>query len=129
MTSIGNVLWCSYPVNADVDRNADLFYRAHVKPRRDEMRRGHRLDLFRGGAPRMTAKRAGTLRVITPIEPSLHARSFASIYVLVLWLPPRADEPLVRVKVDEALPVIERLTVALPPPDPAPGEAAGKLRA
>src|SRR5262249_32624099 len=72
VTSIGNVLWCSYPVSSAVDRNADRFYREHVKPRREELRRGHRLDLFRGGPARITAKRVGTLTVITPIASRLH---------------------------------------------------------
>jgi hypothetical protein len=44
------------------------------------------------------------------------ARSFASVYVLVVWIRCAYDEDLVRAEIQRALPQVEALTVSLPPP-------------
>ena len=55
------------------------------------------------------------------------AESFASIYVVVVWLEPDFDPFTARKVVREALPRIEALTLALPPPfGPDAGEGAGR---
>lgn len=55
--------------------------------------------------------------------------SFAGIYVLVVGFDGTFDPFRARARVREALPRIEALTLALPPPDgPAAGEGASKLR-
>jgi hypothetical protein len=52
------------------------------------------------------------------------AESFATVYVLILWFDSPYDESWVRAAVRHALPIIEQLTVSLPPPD-EPGPLAG----
>jgi hypothetical protein len=50
-------------------------------------------------------------------DPPSFAVSFAGVYVLVLWFDAPASELAVRRAVNQALPTIEALTIALPPPD------------
>ena len=110
--STGNVLWCS---NVLDDRLADAFYLAEIAPRRHELRRGAALDIAVRLGPRVCV-----------------ARSFASIYVLVVCGKQRSkkfDIVRVRDEIRRALPRIEALTVSLPPPNPSPAEGVGKLRA
>ena len=58
--------------------------------------------------------------------PNAYLRSFAGVYVIVVDLSGRFDVSLVRAAVGKALPNIEALTLALPPPDgPESGGAAG----
>jgi hypothetical protein len=62
-------------------------------------------------------------------DTKLSARSFAGIYVLVLWHDWFDDRP-VSGTVEEALPLIEALVIALPPPDgPDATSGAAKMRA
>lgn len=55
-------------------------------------------------------------RLHDELEPPLYCRSFARVYVLGVWVPPGTDEHEVRGGVRVALPRIEALTLALPPP-------------
>jgi hypothetical protein len=67
----------------------------------------------------------------TGTEGSLLARSFAAIYVLILFFDGKLDELRAKRAIVLALPVIERLVLALPPLDPGPsvgGAAAIRLR-
>jgi hypothetical protein len=64
-------------------------------------------------------------------EGSVLARSFAAIYVLILAFEGEIDELRARRAVQLSLPTIERLVLALPPLEPAPGmggAAAIRLR-
>jgi len=60
-------------------------------------------------------------------EFGLIARSFASIYVLLLVFEELYDELRAERAFLRALPLVERLVVALPPPDPSPTSAAGAM--
>ena len=109
----GNGLWCVAPSSTDADRKADRFYANEIHPRMHDLRHGVPLDI---------AKTEGDDRYV--------AISFASIYVVVVWFDRDFVPPLVRARVRRALPEIEALTLALPPPTgPEAGSAAGKLRA
>ncbi len=55
--------------------------------------------------------------VDTEGDPPAFAVSFAGVYVLLLWFPEPFSELAVRRAVHQALPAIEALTIALPPPD------------
>jgi hypothetical protein len=110
--STGNVLWCSNRID---DALADAFYLAEIAPRRFELRRGVALDI---------AVRLGPCMCV--------ARSFASVYVLLVCGNRHDIQFAVagtRQNMDRALPLIEALTVALPPPNPEPAEGVGKQRA
>ncbi len=55
-----------------------------------------------------------------------YCTSFAATYVLAVWLDAGTNEFLLRRRVREALPRIEAMTLALPPPDGSdPTSAAG----
>jgi hypothetical protein len=121
--SVGNVLWCASRTDDGVDALADRFYRVVVSPRRHSLKRGARIDIVRRDADNVCV-----------------ARSFAGIYVLVVWVSRFAvegspevlravDEEEVRAKMLRALPRIEALTISLPPPNPEPAEGVGKERA
>ena len=56
-------------------------------------------------------------------------RSFAGIYMIGAWLPEPFAETTIRAMVKRALPRIEALTLALPPPDPEDGRGVGALKA
>lgn len=56
-------------------------------------------------------------------------RSFAGIYLLGAWFAQPFAEASIRALVKRALPRIEALTLALPPPDPEQGSGAGALKA
>lgn len=60
-------------------------------------------------------------------EAPLLATSFASIYLLVLAFEAPFDELRAERAMTESLPVVERLVLALPPLDPAPGTGAGVI--
>lgn len=60
--------------------------------------------------------------------PYLFARSLAGVYVLIIWFERPYDASTVRALAKRALPKIESLTVALPPPDgPDAGAGSGRL--
>jgi hypothetical protein len=110
--SIGNVLWCSSHVVEDIDELARDVYATHVAPIRTSLLRGAEIDHFG-----LTS------------EGVCYLRSFAGIYVLVLWREGYADARRVRRSVLAALPRVEGLTLSLPPPSPDSAEGAGKQRA
>jgi hypothetical protein len=61
---------------------------------------------------------------------SYDAESFAGIYVVVVWVEGSPDSTLVRARLRAAIPKIEALTIALPPPDgPDATAGASKVRA
>jgi hypothetical protein len=63
------------------------------------------------------------------LNPPLHCRSFAGVYVLGLWVTSNSTEFLLRPAVTRALPLLESLTLALPPPgghDPNSGAQHGR---
>jgi hypothetical protein len=122
--STGNVLWCASRTDFDVvDPLADAFYLAVIAPRRQRLKRGERIDIVRRDA-----------------DDICFARTYAGIYVLVVWISRfvdenspdelrSVDENAVRAEMQRALPRIEALTISLPPPDPEPAEGVGKARA
>jgi hypothetical protein len=77
--------------------------------------------------PRLRGLRKGghLAEVIRAPEFSALLRSFASIYVLVLVFDGSFDEVRAERAIEDALPRIERLVVALPPLDPKPSPIAG----
>jgi hypothetical protein len=105
---------------------ADDFYHAHIAPRRRALTRGERLDLVQPSV-RIVGTDAARLGVHLPH--SIFARSFANIYVLVVWIRGAYDEGVVKAEMQRSLPTIEALTVSLPPPNPEPAEGVGKHRA
>ncbi len=115
----GNGLWCvglsdAPPTTAthDEDRAADRFYRAEIVPQMTTLRRGLSLDIVRTDGD------------------CYAALSFASIYVLVVWFERAFESTLVRARMRRALPIIEALTLALPPSGgPGFDQGAGRLRA
>ena len=109
----GNGLWCTS--DRGFDPAADRFYREEIAAR-----------------PDVQLKRGGHLHVVRqdPPEHAYVAESFASIYVVVLWFDRPFDPFTTRAVVRRALPRIEALTLALPPPfGPDAGVGAGKARA
>ncbi|HSQ62842.1 MAG TPA: hypothetical protein VLM85_06490 [Polyangiaceae bacterium] len=109
--STGNVLWCASRTDRQVDGLCNAFYRTHIAPRRRSLQRGGLADI-----------------VVRDGEDVCVARSFAAIYVLVVWIS-GAFDPAIRGMIREAIPRIEILTINLPPPSPEPAEGAGKSRA
>ena len=115
----GNGLWCvgiptpPQAIAYHAEELADGFYRDVVAPRMGELRRGGKID---------TAKLEDPAQYV--------ALSFASIYVAVVWFDGDFDPFTARMKTRRALPIIESLIVALPPPGgPSAGEGAGGMRA
>lgn len=96
----GNGLWCTS--GAQFAAAADRFYREEIATKPEvQLRRGTGLHLVR----------------TTPPNHAYVAESFASIYVLVLFFDREFDPFTNRNRVRDALPRIERLTLALPPPE------------
>jgi hypothetical protein len=109
-----NDLWCSTPLFSHVAAAADRFYAAEVADKRDALRRGSRLRVARSRKEP---------------EDSYVAESFAGIYVLLLGFDGEFDPFTADAKLRAALPRIERLTLALPPPDgPVAGDGVRKMR-
>ena len=109
------IMWCAYNTDEvtphDVEISATDVFTREVAPIKASVRRGARLSVCRSG-------RDDALYI---------AESFAGIYVLALWFRARFLEELVRARVRIALPKIEALTLALPPPD-GPDETSGAGR-
>ena len=83
------------------------------------------MDLTRTalGTLRPSLQRGGRLDRTLP---RMYMRSYAGVYVLVLRFPGEFDRHAVQSAVVAALPAIEALTLALPPPDgPGAGGAEG----
>ena len=75
-------------------------------------------------------RRGGHLHLVRSVEPPfLAAESFAGVYLLILLFDGAFDGALVSAVVRRALPEIEALTVALPPPDPTREARGAGLRA
>jgi hypothetical protein len=79
--------------------------------------------------PHLGALRKGghLAEVIGSDEYSALVRSFASIYVLVLNFDASFDEVRAEQAIEDGLPRIERLVLALPPLDPKPAPMAGAI--
>jgi hypothetical protein len=114
----GNGLWCvslaegpPTTSTSHEDRAADRFYEKEMVPRLTAMRRGSPLDV---------ASVDGPDRYV--------GMSFAGIYAVVVWFDSSFSPELVRARIRRALPEIEALTLALPPPD-GPGADAGAAKA
>ncbi len=109
-----NGLWCSTPLTDDVTDAVERFYSAEVEAKSDELRRGIHLRVARSRkAP----------------EDSFIAESFASIYVLLLGFEGEFDPFTAGAKLRAALPRIQALTLALPPPDgPVAGDGVRRMR-
>jgi hypothetical protein len=115
----GNMLWCWSPASKDaqVAAAADRFYKEEVAPLSPALHRGGHLHAAHRDPHWRTWR-------------SYVAESFAGIYVVVLWHDGSRETGALLAHLREAIPRIEPLTVAMPPPDgPGAGEAAGKLRA
>jgi len=110
----GNGLWCSVPGSPESEMVADAFYKDEIAPQAKEMQRGHRLSVHRAG------EFGGYV-----------AESFASLYVVVIWLRGSFDAEGVRARILRALPAIEAIVTTMPPFDgpPGPGGVAQKARA
>jgi hypothetical protein len=109
----GNGLWCAS--HRGFDKACDAFYREEIALR-----------------PEVQLKKGKPLHVVRD-DPPAHAyvaESFASIYVLILFFEATFDPFTARSRLRTALPRIEALTLALPPPlGPDTGAGAGKARA
>jgi hypothetical protein len=94
------------------DAAVDRFYRTEIAPHVKAKGRGTLLNV---------EKTDGTERYL--------ARSFAGIYVLVVWFDGPFDVDLAREMIAEALPEVEARTLDLPPsPQGPPHAAADKVR-
>jgi hypothetical protein len=104
----GNV-WCATrPVLEDQARIIKAVL-AELEALKPPLQRGGRLDRVLGGAAACS-----------------YARSFATVYVLVVSFPGPVPKFVARQAIATALPRIEALTISLPPPDgSSPGSAAG----
>jgi hypothetical protein len=109
----GNGLWCTS--HAGFEPAADRFYRDEIATNPDvHLRRGKPLHVARHGEP----------------DRSYVAESFASIYVAIVFFAGPFDPFTARTRLRAALPRIEALTLALPPPfGPDGAEGAGQGRA
>lgn len=65
-------------------------------------------------------------RVFEDEHAAMYCTSFATTYVLGLWLGPETNELAMRRAVREALPAIESLTLSLPPPDGSGGNSGAQ---
>lgn len=75
-------------------------------------------------------RRGGHLHLLRSVEPPFAAaESFAGVYMLLLLFDAPFAASEVGVRVRRALPEIEALTVALPPPDPTREARVAGLRA
>jgi hypothetical protein len=103
-------LWCwSSSVRIDDDTPFELLERA-IESTKKPLARGGHLDL-----------------VHRQDAPYFVARSFAGIYVLLVWFEESFDATQTRTVMNVTLPKIEALTLALPPTD-GPSTTAGAAR-
>jgi len=109
-----NDLWCASPPTNDVALAAERLQERELSGARGaSLRKGAHLSMAR----------------IEEHGDSYVAESFAGIYVVALWFAGTFDPFTARARLRAALPRIEALTLALPPPDgPAGGEGGAKLR-
>jgi hypothetical protein len=115
----GNFLWCWSDPKDDEDILVymNAFHEREIASLRPPLHRGGHVRL----ALRDPFWRSGRSYV---------AESFAAIYVLVVWFDGAQDLSLRAAQIHAALPRIEALTLAIPPPDgPATTRGASKLRA
>lgn len=109
----GSTLYCT--THSGYDEAARRFHRQEVAMR-----------------PEVRLKRGGRLSVVRAVAPDRGyvAESFAAIYIVIVWFERSFDPFTTRRLVKAALPRIEALTLALPPPfGPDAGSGAGKGRA
>jgi len=104
------LMWCAYFAGSEsseataerLERDGMTLFTRHIAPQKERMRRGARVHVCR----------------CDPAESELYVlESFAGIYVLALWFSDTFPELSALAKVRRALPDIEALTLALPPPD------------
>jgi hypothetical protein len=109
----GNGLWCMS--HWGFEQAADTFYREEIATRPEvQLKKGRPLHVVRDRPP----------------EHAYVAESFASIYVLIVFFDREFDPFTTRTHVRTALPRIEALVLAMPPPfGPDEGAGAGKARA
>jgi hypothetical protein len=109
----GNGLWCTSHGGFEVA--ADRFYREEIALQPDvHLRRGKPFHVVRD----------------TPPDRAYVAEAFASIYVAIMFFDRGFDPFTARSRLRAALPRIEALTLALPPPfGPDAGESGGQGRA
>lgn len=98
----GGCVWCMSP---DYDIRvqyaaADRFYKSEIKPRERNLCRTGPIWLEHSQGPDFYV-----------------AQSFASIYFLVIWFHSPRSFGSIHHALDHELPIIEKLTLALPPPD------------
>ena len=110
------------------DETSLLWCRARAMTPLDTERAFSRLAMALGPDGGRDLARGHKLRyAAADVPPYTYAESFAGIYVLLLWFTEPFVEFRVHGLVHRALPEIERLTVALPPPD-GPDSTAGEAR-
>jgi hypothetical protein len=109
----GNGLWCTSHIG--FEKAADRFYRTEIALQPDvHLRRGKPLHVVRDQPP----------------DRAYLAESFASIYVVVMFFDRAFDPFTTRTRLRAALPRIEALTLALPPPfGPDGSDSEGQGRA
>jgi hypothetical protein len=110
-----NCVWCTSGLSHDNLDAIKRLYEREVEKLHVPLRRGGRLSVARSAE--------------SPANAYL-AESFGGFYILALWFNGAFEPALARARVRRELPRIERLTLALPPPDgPDSASAAGRMRA
>ncbi len=97
-------------------------------PGQETMLLGQIKSILEGTRPPLP--RGGKLdTTFSALSPPMSCRSFATVYVLGIWISSNSTEFLLRSSVRDALPRIEALTLSLPPPggaDPSSGAQHGR---
>lgn len=106
-----SVIWCTAPAPDDAKDIVDRFFREEIAPNIKALLHGHRLSIHRASGPHRYV-----------------AESFASLYVIALWLEAEFDTDFVRARIRLALPKIEALTLAVPPFDGPDGSGGAQKR-
>jgi hypothetical protein len=124
-----NVIHLSDVRRAEAERAAKVVRLPAPKPPANETLSQRAIHAARALPALATLNRGGHLHhVVREPDFGYVARSFASIYVLLLVYGEPFDELRAEREINASLPAIERLILALPPLDPGPraGAAAGR---